>query len=84
MSMPGLSGAGAIFLLYPAMKAAKVLTRRETLYIVSVLNEISDEVPVAGPLAAHILECETEPPAREQCPTPLAQIYGDNWDIMGG
>lgn len=83
MSMPSLSLAGAIFLLYPAVRAAKVLSREEKLYIVSVLNEMSIDVPVAGPLANHILEFEMDFPTREQCQTPLAQIYGDNWDIKG-
>jgi hypothetical protein len=83
MSLPTLSSAGGIFLLYPAMRAAKVLDREEKLYIVSILQQISVEVPVAAPLAAHILEFEFVPPTYEQCKIPLAKVWGEGWDTRG-
>ena len=66
MSMPSLFTSGGIFLLYPAMRAAKVLSPEEKLYIVSMLNRISMEVPVASLLANHVLEFEVSP-TDEQC-----------------
>jgi len=75
MSMPSLFTSGGIFLLYPAMRAAKVLSREEKLYIVSMLNKISWEVPVATLLAKHVLEFEFNPPTDEQCRP------ADVWDI---
>jgi hypothetical protein len=64
MSMPSLFTSGGIFLLYPSMRAAKVLSSEEKLYIVSMLHRISWEVPVASLLANHVLEFELSP---EQC-----------------
>lgn len=83
MSLPTLSNAGGIFLLYPVMRAAKVLDREEKLYIVSILLKISDEVPVAAPLAGHVLEFEHEAPTYEQCRVPLAKVWGEGWDTKG-
>jgi hypothetical protein len=77
--MPSLSTSGGIFLLYPAMRAAKVLSREDKLFIVSMLHKIAFDVPVAVQLAEHVLEFEFEPPTIEQCRTPLPKI----WDIQG-
>ena len=82
MSMPELSKVGGVFLLYPAVRAAKILSGKETEYVISVLEEMADDVPVAGPLAKHIMECELDPPAQPECKSPLMQIYGDSWDIQ--
>jgi hypothetical protein len=77
--MPALYNSGGIFILYPAMRAAKVLSREEKLYIVSMFHKIASEVPVAEGLADHVLEFETELPTPEQCrPRPSL------WDIDGG
>lgn len=83
MSLPTLSTAGGIFLLYPVMRAAKVLDREEKLYLISVLLKLAAEVPVAAPLAAHIMEFEYEPPTYEQCRVPLANVWGEGWDTKG-
>ena len=76
MSMPSLFTSGGIFLLYPAMRASKVLSREEKLYIISMLNKLSREVPVAALLAAHVLGYEMHPPTEEQCKNPSGV-----WDI---
>jgi hypothetical protein len=81
--MPSLYTSGGIFLLYPAMRAAKVLSRADKLYIISMLNKVAYEVPVASLLAAHVMEFEMEPPSLEMCKAPLTNIYGDNWDTKG-
>jgi len=65
--MPSLFTSGGIFLLYPAMRAAKVLPKDEKLYIVSMLKKISWEVPVAALLANHVLDIEFNPPTDDQC-----------------
>lgn len=62
MSMPSLSTPGGIFLLYPAMRAAKVLSARDREYISSMLSQVAMEVPVAGHLAVHVLEPEFDLP----------------------
>jgi hypothetical protein len=77
MSMPSLSNSGGIFLLYPAMRAAKVVSREEKLYIVSMLNKISAEVPVAAALASLVLELEFNPPTEDQCNKGPSSV----WDI---
>lgn len=79
MSMPSLSTSGGIFLLYPAMRAAKVMSREDKLFIVSMLHKIAFDVPVAAYLAEHVLEFEFEPPTLEQCRAPMAKV----WDIQG-
>ena len=79
MSMPALYPSGGIFILYPAMRAAKVLSQMEKLYIVSMFYKIASEVPVAEGLAEHVLEFETVIPTLEQC-RPRASL----WDINGG
>lgn len=66
-SMPSLSTSGCIFLLYPAMRAAKVLSREDKLYIASMLHKIAFDVPVATHLAEHVLEFEFEPPTITLC-----------------
>ena len=71
--------SGGIFLLYPAMRAAKVMSREDKLFIVSMLQQIAFDVPVAAHLAEHVLEFEFEPPTLEQCRTPFAKV----WDIQG-
>lgn len=78
MSIPSLYSGGSIFLLFPAMKAAKVLPRQDKLYIVSMLNKIALEVPVAARLAEHVLEFEMKVPTPEQCRLPPSL-----WDIQG-
>ena len=83
MSFPSLSVGGGIFLLYPAMRAAKVLSTPEKRYVISTLQKISTEVPVAGGLAAHIMEFEMGPPTEEMCSAPLGKIWGPYWDIKG-
>ena len=74
--MPSLFTYGGIFLLYPAMRATKVLGREEKLYIVSVLNKISADVPVATVLAQHVLQFEFNTPTGDQCTAP-----SELWDI---
>jgi hypothetical protein len=81
MSMPELSSVGGAFLLYPAVRASKVLGREETLYIISVLNEIALDVPAAKPLAKHMTEFELDLPQKTELKSPFAQIYGDRCDI---
>ena len=76
MSMPSLFTFGGIFLLYPAMRATKVLSREERLYVVSMLTKISVDVPVASLLASHVLEFGLNPPTEEQCKNPSGV-----WDI---
>ena len=71
--------SGGIFLLFPAMRAAKVMSREDKLFIVSILHKIAFDVPVAAQLAEHVLEFEFEPPTPEQCRVPLAKV----WDIKG-
>jgi len=84
MSMPSLSTSGGIFLLYPAIRAAKVLDRQDKLYIVSMLNRVAPDVPVAGPLAMHILEFENDFPQLEHCQSPFAKkIWDMNGDYVG-
>jgi hypothetical protein len=75
MSMPSLASSGGLFLLYPAMKASKVLAREDKLYIISVLNRLSGEVPVASSLAAHVREYEMVVPTFGHC-TPLVNFLG--------
>jgi len=58
------------------MRATKVLCREEKLYIVSMLNKISAEVPVAALLAKHVLEFEFNTPTDDQCRAPA-----ELWDI---
>jgi hypothetical protein len=83
MSFPSLTSVGGIFILYPAMRAAKVLGTAEKRYLISTLQKISREVPVAAPLAAHIMEFELGPPTDEMCNAPLAKVWGPYWDIKG-
>ena len=83
MSFPTLTSVGGIFILYPAMRAAKVLGTAEKRYIISILQKISNEVPVAAPLAAHVMEFEMAPPTDEMCNAPLAKVWGQYWDIKG-
>jgi len=78
-SMPSLSTSGGIFLLYPAMRAAKIMSREDKLFIVSMLRKVAFDVPVAAKLAEHVLEFEFKPPTPEQCRTQLAKV----WDIQG-
>jgi hypothetical protein len=77
MSLPGLNTTGGIFVLYPAMRASKVVGREEKVYIMSMLNKVADEVPVARALAMHILEFEHEVP-NEKCQSPLSKKI---WEI---
>jgi hypothetical protein len=77
MSMPSLYTSGGIFLLYPAMRAAKVLSREDKLYIVSMFHEIASEVPVADNLADYVLEFEMYVPSPQEC-RPPANV----WDIQ--
>lgn len=58
------------------MRATKVLGREEKLYIVSMLNKISRDVPVASLLAQHVLQFEFNIPTGDQCRGPP-----DLWDI---
>jgi hypothetical protein len=83
MSFPTLSSVGGIFILYPAMRAAKVLGTPEKQYIISILRKLSAEVPVAFPLAAHVMEFEMTSPTDEMCKAPLAKVWGPYWDIKG-
>jgi hypothetical protein len=78
MSMPSLSTSGGIFLLYPAVRAAKVMSREDKLFIVSMLRKVAFEVPVAAHLAEHVLEFEYELPTLEQCRFSFAKV----WDIQ--
>jgi len=79
MSMPSLT-AGGIFLLYPAMRAAKVLSVRDKIYIMAMLRKLAYDVPVASALADHILDFQFEPPTPEQCKRNLTKV----WDIQDG
>lgn len=79
MSMPSLT-TGGIFLLYPAMRAAKVMSRADKVYIMTVLRKIAYDVPVASALADHILDFEFEPPTPEQCKRQMTKV----WDIQDG
>ena len=65
--MPSLSTSEGIFLLYPAIRAAKVLSRKDKLFIVSILHKIAFDVPMAARLAEQVLEFEFEPPTIMQC-----------------
>lgn len=58
------------------MRATKVLGREEKLYIVSMLNKIAADVPVASLLAKHVLQFEFDTPTGDQCRAP-----SDLWDI---
>jgi hypothetical protein len=70
--------------LYPAIRAAKVLGKQEKLYIVSVLSKVAEEVPVAGPLAFHVLEFEDHVPLPEECKSPLSKrIWEINRNYLG-
>jgi hypothetical protein len=83
MSLPGLNTTGGIFVLYPSMRASKVLGREEKLYIVRMLNKVAHEVPVARPLAMHIMEFEHEIPS-ENCRSVLSkQIWEINATNLG-
>lgn len=78
MSMPSLSlaNSGGLFLLYPSMGAVRVLGMEEKMYIITVLNNISSEVPVAEQLAKYILEFELNP-ADQKCFSAKAHAYGN-------
>jgi hypothetical protein len=82
MSMPSLHTSGGIFLLYPAMRAAKVTTTQNKQYIMSMLRKVALEVPVADLLAEHIKEFERHLPTEEQC-REVQYLYGENWDVSG-
>jgi len=87
MSMPSLSTAGGIFLLYPAMRAAKVLGRPDRAYVVNMLNKIAEDVPVASSLADHLLELEMlgDDPTQWLCnPSSMTMIFGEKWAILNG
>jgi len=83
--MPSLSTAGGIFLLYPAMRAAKVLGGQERTYVINMLNKIAADVPVASALADHLLELEMlgDDPTQWLCKPPgVSVIFGENWAIL--
>jgi hypothetical protein len=61
------------------MRAAKVMSREDKLFIVSMLHKIAFDVPVAAQLAETVLGFEFEPPTPERCRVPLAKV----WDIKG-
>jgi hypothetical protein len=79
MSMPSLT-TGVIFLLFPVMRAAKVMSRADKVYIMAMLRKLAYDVPVASALADHILDFEFEPPTPEQCKRQLTRV----WDIRDG
>lgn len=76
MSIPSLATTGGIFLLYPAMRAAKVLSKVEKDYIVLTLNRMASEVPVTVLLASHVLGFGDKIPTLGQCKLPM-----EFWDI---
>jgi hypothetical protein len=47
MSMPSLYKAGAVFLIFPARQAARVLGRQYKQYILNIFMKIAVEIPVA-------------------------------------
>jgi len=65
------------------MGAVRILGTEEKMYVVTVLNRVAQEVPVAGHLAAYILECELEPEARK-CFRPRERVYGALKDTEEG
>lgn len=54
MSLPSLY-KGAIFLIFPARQAARVLGRQHRMYIARVLVKVGDEIPIAGFLATILM-----------------------------
>lgn len=84
MSMPSLYTSGSVFLLNPAMRASKVTTTENKIYIMAILKKISLEVPVAALLVGLIKEFEMYVPNEERCSAQhLRRLYGDNWDAAG-
>jgi hypothetical protein len=79
MSMPSLT-TGGIFLLYPAMRAAKVMPLAAKKYIMSMLRKMAYDVPVASALADHIQDFEMEMLTPQQCQHHMTRV----WDIQEG
>jgi hypothetical protein len=79
MSMPSLT-TGGIFLLYPAMRAAKVMSLDEKKYIMAMLRKMACDVPVASALADHIQDFEMEMLTPQQCQRHMTRV----WDIQEG
>jgi hypothetical protein len=59
MSMPSLYKAGAVFLIFPARKAAKVVGRQHKQYIIHMLMQMAVELPVAM-VVANALQMEDD------------------------
>jgi hypothetical protein len=54
MSIPSLYRKGAVFLIFPTLQASYVVGRRDRQYIVGILIELADEIPIAGAVGAMI------------------------------
>jgi len=71
------------------MRATKVVSGREKLYIVKALKDIAYEVPVAGPMSDYILQYEMDDPKPDTEVRYFfpSNMYGgehqDTQDILG-
>jgi hypothetical protein len=54
MSIPSLYKKGAAFLIFPARQASYVVGRQDRRYIISILMEVADEIPIARAVGAVI------------------------------